>query len=119
MSTKTWSAILVLVAAAVLWYVLTLVTNDDASGALELGKTYLGVAASLAGFLGIAVGGGSSLLTGSTLTEPAMATTATGLSIMLAGGAMVGGDPLVAAAALGGWRAAGGLAGAVYIFKKC
>jgi hypothetical protein len=115
MSTKTWSAILVLVAAAVLWYVLTLVTNDDASGALELGKTYLGFAASLAGFLGIAVGGGSSLLTGSTLTEPAMATTATGLSIMLAGGAMVGGDPLVAAAAL----VAGGLAWAVYIFKKC
>ena len=113
---KTVSAIVMLVAAAVLWYVLRLLT-DDVSGALDLGKKYLGFATSLAGVLGIAVGGGSFLLLKKGETEEAlsaMTTTVTGLSVTLAGGAMVGGDPLVPAAAL----VAGGLLAAGYIRKK-
>jgi hypothetical protein len=113
---KTVSAILILVGAAVLWYVFKRLVPNDASAALELAEKYLGFATSLAGFFGIAVGGGSLLFTGkeSGLTANAMATTATGLSVTLAGGAMVGGDPLAAAAAL----VAGGLVAAMYVYKK-
>ena len=112
---KTLWAILVLFGAALLWYGLKVVASVDADAALDLGKKYLGFATALAGVLGIA-NGGSSLLKGrqdEVLT--AMTTTATGLSVTLAGGAMVGGDPLVPAAAL----VAGGLVGAVYLIKKC
>lgn len=112
---KTVSAIVVLLAAAALWFVLVSLTND-ASEALDLGKKYLGFATSLAGVLGIAVGGSSLLKNGSTAQQAlsAMTTTVTGLLVTLAGGAMVGGDPLVPAAAL----VAGGLLGAGYIFKR-
>ena len=116
---KTASAILILVAAAVLWYGLWLLTNNgsavtdvSASAALELGKKYLMFATSLAGLLGIAIGGG--LLVKEGANSERVMTIVTGLSVNLAGGAMVNGDRLVSAAAL----VAVGLVGAGYILKK-
>jgi hypothetical protein len=114
---KTVSAIVVLVAAAGLWVVLTLLTDSDPSSALDLGKKYLGFTASLAGILGIAIGGGSLLTTdqpSAPQTLSAVAATLTGLLVALAGGAMIGGDPLVPAAALVG----GGLWGLGYVWRR-
>jgi hypothetical protein len=109
---KSVSAIVMLVAAAVLWYMLTIMASVDADAALDLGKKYLGFATALAGVLGIAIGTGSLLKDGS--TADGSTTTFTGLLVTLAGGAMIGGDPVVPAAAL----VAGGLLGGVYILKK-
>jgi hypothetical protein len=114
MSKTAQSAIGVLAAAAVLWYLMKILTND-VSAALQLGKEYLGFATSLAGFLGIAVGGGFLFKSGdATQTLRAVITTGTALLVTLAGGAMVGGDATVQAAAL----VAGGLWGAGYFLKS-
>ena len=119
----TVTAIVMLGVAAVLAYALKLsgLPNDaGVTAAFEFGIKYLGFATSLAGFLGLAVGGGSLLIVSAKTQPPekevlsAMVTTATGLSVTLAGGGMVGGDPRVPAAAL----LAGGLLGAGYILKK-
>jgi len=62
--------------------------------ALDLGKKFLGFATSLAGVLGIAVGGTALLGKVGQLKQEdarvAVATTVTGLGVTLAGGAMVG-----------------------------
>jgi hypothetical protein len=140
--TRTASAIVVLVAAAVLWYVLSKHVvaggENQHSAALELGKQYLGFATSLAGFLGIAVGGASLLTvafagsgsqgsgqgsastaggptTGTSTAQAltAMTTTVTALAVTLAGGAMASRDLWINTAGL----VVGGLLGAVYILK--
>jgi hypothetical protein len=114
---KTALGIVVLVAAAGLWALLRQLPGQTPDLALDLGKKYLGLATSLAGVLGIAIGG-SSFVMKDTMTvdqvQSALIRTATGLGVTLAGGAMVGGDPWVPAAAL----VTGGLLGVGYMSKK-